>query len=90
MVKKWSAEDKLVEGFYNGVAEQRDVDSRDDIPQVLAIAFEIITGESGEDNGVEERSRSTFSISPRSRESETEVELIESCQHSQTSNHGLG
>ena len=88
--KKWSVEDKLIEECYISVAEKRDVDSGDDILQVLAIAFEIKLGESGEDNGSEGRRRSTFSVSPRSRESECEAELTESRQRSQTSNHGLG
>ena len=90
MEKEWCVEDKLIEECYKCAAEMRDVDSGDDILQVLAIAFETKSGESGEDNGSWERRRSTVSVGPRSRESEFEVKLTESRQCGQTSNHGLG
>ena len=72
--KQWIVKDKLVEEIYDDVAEWRDVDSGDDILQVLAVALEVKPGESGEDNACVERRTSTFSVGPRSRRSEFEVE----------------
>ena len=74
MEKQWSVEDELIEELYNNVAEKGNINSGDDILQVLAVALEVKPGESGEDKTCVGRRTSTFSVGPRSRGSEFEVE----------------
>ena len=89
----WSAEYELVKQRYGDVVEQGGVDLGYEVVQILAIAFEMKHGESGEDNpGVSEQGRgSTFDlcVGLRSRGSEPKSESLELGQCGQGSCHLL-